>query len=930
MQIKKDTKVKVQYRPEMGTGTVLQVAEALDGYTQVDVVFEKDGKRFLETFPQNLLTPVADIFQRYQNNESDHPSDFFLKQLAYQLPLENSGGELSNSKTDLLPHQILLTHQIISARRRKFLIADEVGLGKTIEVGMIIKELLARGEAKRILIICPAGLTVNWQNEMKDCFRIFFDILGRDFSDANPHAWERHSLVIVSIDTIKKPQRLEKMMTGPDWDLIVFDEAHHLSRKSYGKKIDVTQNYRLAEKTRGKARDTLFLTATPHQGDAYQFWSLIQLLDDQLFGKPEAMLDHRGLLGRVMFRRTKKEVADAQGNPIFMRRQVHTQKFQLSMREQRFYDRLTEYLREGYDAAGAGKDKTTKQQRAVGFVMATFQKIMSSSPRAIKQALRRRIIALYARKQMSLERGAYGAITSTEISSKIINYQEKMRSIVAELLSYRESAIDYTEADSYITRLKQRIMKRPRFEEEVTHWALDAMETGNGIIEATANIPNEEKKIKELIELVDEGPDRKFDTLIRAIEQIRRENKNEKMIIFTQYLETLYFLQDEIGKYYDPKKIAIIKGGPLEDKIASCESFWDEDGAQFLISTSAGGEGINLQVCRILFNYDLPWNPMAVEQRIGRIHRYGQTETVQVYHLVAEETIEEKVYAILEKKLFEIAMTIGKVDSVTGEVSEDFRSEILGYLGSGTNYTDLYREALLYRNYERTEQEIAEAIENAKDASEALHQLTLDLSTFNLEYYRELEGRFTLEDLKRFTEKAILRLGGSFIPSGDLIQIIVPPALKKYPDVASRYENVSFSRKTATRKKNVDLLGIGHPLIDALINYYKSDSVSGELLNVKCDGMDHCLTARYLFTIEFEDGTRRELYQNFLIEGKEELSDLDFLVCDDFRANESLKPLSFIEDKMKMFTQNHEAKIRSDYDGVINVRHKCVGIQIIN
>jgi SNF2 family DNA or RNA helicase len=116
----------------------------------------------------------ADIFQRYQNGESDQPTDFFLKQLAYQLPLENSGGELSNSKTDLLPHQILLTHQIISARRRKLLIADEVGLGKTIEVGMIIKELLARGEAKRILIICPAGLTVNWQDEMKDCFRIFF------------------------------------------------------------------------------------------------------------------------------------------------------------------------------------------------------------------------------------------------------------------------------------------------------------------------------------------------------------------------------------------------------------------------------------------------------------------------------------------------------------------------------------------------------------------------------------------------------------------------------------------------------------------------------------------------------------------------------------------------------------------------------------
>ncbi len=137
LQIKKNTKVKVQYRPELGAGSVLQVAEASGGEYNVDVVFEKDGKRFLETFPQSLLTPVADIFQRYQNNESDHPTDFFLKQLACQLPLENSGGELSNSKTDLFPHQILLTHQIISARRRKFLIADEVGLGKTIEVGLM-------------------------------------------------------------------------------------------------------------------------------------------------------------------------------------------------------------------------------------------------------------------------------------------------------------------------------------------------------------------------------------------------------------------------------------------------------------------------------------------------------------------------------------------------------------------------------------------------------------------------------------------------------------------------------------------------------------------------------------------------------------------------------------------------------------------------
>ena len=148
--------------------------------------------------------------------------------------------------------------------------------------------------------------------------------------------------------------------------------------------------------------------------------------------------------------------------------------------------------------------------------------------------------------------------------------------------------------------------------------------------------------------------------------------------------------------------------------------------------------------------------------------------------------------------------------------------------------------------------------------------------------------------------------------------------------MASSYENVSFSRKTATRKKNVDLLGIGHPLIDALLDFYKSESVSGELLNAGCDGIAPCLTVRYLFTIEFEDGTRRELYQSFLIEGKTELGDLNFLLRDDFRGNGLQVPLSFIEDKLKLFAKNHEAKIRSDYDGVINVRHKCVGIQIIN
>jgi len=927
--IRENTKVKIKYRPELGSGEVFRVSEA-NGEYKFDVVFEHNGKRILETFPEVLLEPVEDIFQRFESGISDKPHHFFMKQLAWQFPLENSGGELSNSKTDLLPHQILLTHNVVKARRRKFLIADEVGLGKTVETGMIIRELHSRKEADRILVICPAGLTPNWQNELRDCFRLHFDIFGQDFTDSTPYAWEKHNLVIISIDTIKKPARLERLMKGPMWDIVVFDEAHHLSRKKYGKKVDTSQNYRLAEKVKGIARDVLFLSATPHQGDGYQFWSLIQLLDDQLFENPEAMEDHRGLLGRVMYRRTKREVTDAEGNPIFMRRKVHSQIFNLSMREQRFYEKLTEYLKEGYSAAGSGHVKTTTQQRAVGFVMATFQKIMSSSPRATKQALRRRLIAIYARKQMALEGGLHGPITKADVSTQIMKYQEEMRKAVIDLLSYERGTIDYTDADTYIAQLKQRLRKRPKFEDEITNWALDAMETNDDAIEAEANIPNEDRKVKELIELIDEGPDRKFDTLIRAVEQIRRENKDEKILIFTQYLETLYFLKEELGKYYGHNTIAMIKGGPLEEKIASCESFWDEKGAQFLICTSAGGEGINLQVCRILFNYDLPWNPMAVEQRIGRIHRYGQMETAQVYNLIAEGTIEERVYAILEQKLVEIARTIGRVDDVTGEVVEDFRSEVLGYLGSSVNYNELYREALVHRDYQRTEREIKEAIQKAKEASDALRQLTQDLTAFNLENYIELKGRYSLNDLKLFCEKAIISLGGSFIPSGDIVSIGIPEVLKKYTGVSTRYDNVTFSRKTATRKKGVDLMGIGHPLIDALIDYCKSDSISGDVFYAVERGAPETISARYLFSIDLDDRSKMQTYKEFFLAGDHTKGDIEFLKENGWIEKQEKSEVIGLQDHLSILIRNYEAQLKSEYEGVVNIRSRCIGIMSIS
>ncbi|HLE63747.1 MAG TPA: SNF2-related protein, partial [Pyrinomonadaceae bacterium] len=854
--------VKIRGRDDLGDGEVLRIKES-GGTYHADIVFEKDDIRRLETFPVERLVPKLNIWERLVSGDFDAPVDFLLVQLAHQMPLANTGGELSNARTALLPHQILLTHHLVAASRRRLLIADEVGLGKTIETGMFVRELIARGEAERVLVVCPAGLIKNWQNEMRDAFRLDFDVLGIDFVDASPLSWETHARVIASIDTLKKLSRLERLLAAPRWDIIIFDEAHHLSRTHSGRKTATTQNYKLADSVRGHTRDLIFLSATPHQGDAFQFWSLIQLLDDSLFDSPEAMLDHRGLLNRVMIRRTKREVTDPAGQPIFMRRQVLTQSFILGSRERDFYDMLTEYLREGYTVAGLDAGKTTSQQRAVGFVMTTFQKIMSSSPRAIRQALRRRLLALLAREQMRLEGRAGARVASPEVAARLQRLQVEMRELAVGIVELPASASQSAEADTYIAQLKQRLARR--IEEETTSWALDGSEDVDDIVYAESDIPDEAHKVRALLALVPDGPDRKFETLVRAIEHLRREDPAERYVVFTQYVETLKFLVEELGQRYGSAKVCALRGGPLDDKIAAVERFWLEiDGAQFLISTSAGGEGINLQVGHILFNYDLPWNPMAVEQRIGRVHRYGQKDTVQVYNLVAEDTVEEQIYRLLEDKLLEIARAIGKTDTITGQVVEDFRSEILGFLGSSPNYQDLYRRALVDRDYLRTEREIAEAIEKARQASEALRVLAQDLDTFNLEHYRTLRGQFNLDDLRLFVEKTLLRLGGAVLPDGDTLRIDVPEMLQGYRNVSRSYRGVTFDRNLAMRRRNAQLLGLGHPLVDALIAHYQSGQIRGEATHLR-GGMANTLSVRCIFTTDVGDGHPRKEYRNFLV-----------------------------------------------------------------
>lgn len=352
------------------------------------------------------------------------------------------------------------------------------------------------------------------------------------------------------------------------------------------------------------------------------------------------------------------------------------------------------------------------------------------------------------------------------------------------------------------------------------------------------------------------------------------------------------------------------------------------------MSTSAGGEGINLQVCHVLFNYDLPWNPMAIEQRIGRIHRYGQHDTVQVYNLVAEDTVEQRIYDLLDEKLLTIARAIGKVDTATGTVVEDFRGDILGLLGSAPNYQELYKKALIDRDYKRTGDEIAKMLETAARASQALQSLTQDLTAFNLEHYRSLQGELNLDDLRAFVERAVLRLGGTFIPDNEFYRIETPKALLAYRNVAARYDTACFVRGVAMRKKNADLMGIGHPLVDAIIGHIGHSSWAGDVTAMRAiDDRSYC-SARWVVEGTLENGTVRRSYESAKIAAdeswqtgtaKDDLRLMSGSSSPETHAEFPLHP-STIKTRIEAAIVDSEARFRAEHRDVQSVRARLFGV----
>lgn len=825
---------------DLGDGVVLDAPH--DGWLRA---FFASGERRVPLPAVQRETSRAERMLRALEGSAQRARSARLCFEAHSLPLVDGAASLTSAKIDLLPHQVVLTHRIATASPRRFLVADEVGLGKTIETALLLRELASRGELQRALMVVPAGLVNNWHRELNEVFNLGFEVFGSegDITDRKTNAFARHDRLIASIDTLKRPARIKRLLAAPRWDLVVFDEAHHLSAGQSGAKVRKTENYKLAEALKDHARDLLLLSATPHQGNHFQFWMLTQLLAPGLFASPQEMVDERHRLNSVMFRRTKADACRPDGSPLFARRWVHTESFVMNQAERHFYERLREYLDDGFNLAR----RRGNAGRALGFLMAIFQKIAASSFAAVRRTLQRRLLMLTLHEALLRDREL--DLTGRE------RLLAEARELVHRTQGLPHDRAGANEVERVLADLKYRLVKK--LDDEALELACDpygsefaaahAEDAASAAVQM--HLPEERLRIGELLAAFPAERETKMQKLLDGLGTLWRRDAGEKVVIFATYLGTVDLIEREIEATYPGQGVAVLRGGDHGAKVAAERRFRQPAGPRVLVCTAAGREGINLQFARVLFNFDLPWNPMDVEQRIGRIHRYGQNHTAQVYNLVLSDTIEGRIYLLLDEKLTEIAKAVGKVDE-HGEVAEDLRAQILGQLSERLNYDKLYQQALSDPELKRTQVELAAALSNSREARQVVFNLFQDLDGFSLDDYKPLADVATaLERLHHFLAEAVQDRGWTLRRLDETTSELTGA------DIAT--QRLTTCREAANGSDGLELLGLDHSLVQAEINRWQAVAPERLGLAVKAALDGAALLTLWRVELATETGLRR-------------------------------------------------------------------------
>ncbi|MGI8927599.1 MAG: helicase-related protein [Tepidiformaceae bacterium] len=721
------------------------------------------------------------------------------------------------SRIDPLPHQRLAVYeQMLPQARLRFLLADDAGAGKTIMAGLYIREMLARGFIRRVLVVAPAGLIGNWASELGRLFGLSFRIItGPDARSGNPFAGRDGDLVIVSVDTLAGERmfaRLQEADTGP-YDLVIFDEAHKLGvDREHDLRLRKTERYRVAEALAGvpgdhprwalewAAKHLLLLTATPHMGKDFPYFGLWRLLEPDVLPTLDAFNAYPAdARARHFLRRTKEEMVQFDGSPIYPRRISNTLSYDLSpgdVSEQRLYDETTAYIQHFYNRA------RILNRSAAQLAMSVFQRRLASSTWALLRSFERRVEKL---------QGLIDDIESGRLRA------EDLAARQAELSTVRD-VLDETTAD-----------EEDREDGRESHEASEDDALGGTVASSLSELWSERDRVMELAALAREVYGLEEESKLARLREVIREPdyRDEKLIVFTEHRDTLEFLVRRLEGLGFTGQVARIHGGmDYQERQREIEFFRrpaNEGGATYLVATDAAGEGINLQFCWLMVNYDIPWNPARLEQRMGRIHRYGQKrDPVVIINLVAGKTREGHVLHVL----------LDKLERIRKELGSDKVFDVVGRLFQGVSLKEYMLQALTPEGAAEAERRIEGTLTAAQVEALAAQERTLygaggdvrsALARLRPALENEAYRRLLPGYVRRFVENAAPLLGLAIDgdPNGEFsVRAIIPGALDALWPILEAHPSAVRSRLTVHKPPRLDeemvFVHPGEPIFERL------------------------------------------------------------------------------------------------------------------
>lgn len=757
----------------------------------------------------SLNNQISELHPRHDAVSSEW---FDLRTEALQLKIAHEQGQLlsiSNSLVRLEPYQLACVNEVMQKLRQRALIADDVGLGKTIEAGLILKELEARNRADGVLFLVPAHLQKKWIRDMERFFDIDLTVADRQWVESErrrlgeeTNIWDQEGQQLVTSMAFLRQDEFQSEIEDAFWDVVIIDEVHKAAKRG----DSPSKTSLMAERVAQRSDSLLMLSATPHDGKGEAFRSLISYIDPFLVAE-DRDLTHE-TVDRVMIRRGKDTIYDDNGERIFPDRDVQSVSVSMSPAEEELYQRVTEYVSEVFNRSDQ------LNEPAVGFAMALMQKRLVSSVGAIRETLRRRLQGLLKPEQKDLSPDASAYLDGEDLEES-----------------------DREQAERELERLT--------------------------VARGDEALQKEIKTLRELVSLAEDLPvDTKARKVKRYIEQLFEEHPEEKLLVFTEYRDTLDYLLDFFAHEPWADEILTIHGDVSKDERERIEDEFNYGQSRLLLATDAASEGIDLQhKCHIMVNYELPWSPNRLEQRIGRIHRYGQDKEVKVWNFQFDGTRESEIFELLQGKVEEIRSKVGAT------------ADVLGMLD------DIDIDSLLMKSVQNnepasaTKEELEELMEEREQTLlEWYDRSLIDPSTFDAESRGEIqeivddsEDVFGSEqEIREFFTHAVEAFGGSIEKRGNqLYEAEIPSPVTDSGELES-FGPFTFSRDFAIEHDGIEYLSPDSEELQALRDLVLHQDENRGKVGLKLLPFIEQPGITFVYKVAFEDATGETIREKLI------------------------------------------------------------------